>query len=64
MGSLIQGVKKFSFPMFFVFVFSKLLVGVGLGVLLSAYLVSYGWWLLIVGVILSLFCVVRALRAD
>ena len=62
MASLIAGVKKLSSPMFVIFVFSKVLVGVGIGVLLVKYLAPYGWWFLIVGVVFSIICVILALR--
>ena len=57
---IIDGVKQFSTPMFVIFVLSKLLVGIGLGVLLVQYLMPYGWWFLIVGVVVSIICIVVA----
>ena len=62
MTNLMAAVKKFSPPMFFIFVFSKVLVGIGIGVLLAQQLAPYGLWFLIVGVILSTICVVLALK--
>jgi len=62
MADIIAGVKKFSPSMFFVFVFSKLLVGIGIGVLLAQQLASFGLWFLIVGVVLSIICLVAALK--
>ncbi|MGB2706215.1 MAG: hypothetical protein WBC74_05125 [Candidatus Omnitrophota bacterium] len=62
MASLMEGVKKLSPPMFVVFVGSKILVGIGIGVLLVQCLAPYGWWFLIIGVILSAICVILALR--
>ena len=62
MPNLIAGVKKFSAPMFFIFAFSKVLVGVGLGVLLIQYFAPYGWLFLIAGVVLSLLCLIFALK--
>lgn len=62
MVNLIAGVKKLSSPMFGVFVFSKVLVGIGIGVLLIKYLAPYGWWFLVTGVVLSLLCAVLALK--
>lgn len=62
MASLISGVKKLSSPMFVIFVLSKLLVGVGLGILLVQYLAPYGWWFLIVGVVLSIICAIVAIK--
>jgi hypothetical protein len=64
MKDLIAGVKKFSVPMFIIFVFSKLLVGIGLGVLLAKALAPFGWWFLILGVVLSAICVMQALKAS
>ena len=62
MASLIEGVKKLSSPMFVVFVFSKVLVGIGIGVLLVAYLAPFGWLLLIVGVVSSIICAILAIK--
>jgi len=62
MLGLMNKVKRLSPPMFVIFVLSKLIVGVGLGILLIQYLAPYGWWFLIVGIILSVFCVVKALQ--
>ncbi|MBL7157681.1 MAG: hypothetical protein ISS92_05955 [Candidatus Omnitrophica bacterium] len=64
MTNLIAGVKKLSNPMFVIFVFSKILVGIGIGVLLANCLAPYGWWFLIPGVVLSLICVVLALKNN
>jgi len=62
MTNLIEGVKKFSTPMFVLFVFSKVLVGIGLGVVLVQYLAPYGCWFLGVGVVLSVVCAVLAAK--
>ncbi|MBN2190297.1 MAG: hypothetical protein JW728_03705 [Candidatus Aureabacteria bacterium] len=62
MADLIGGVKKLSSPMFVIFVVSKILVGAGLGILLVAYLASYGWWFLVTGIVLSLICLILAIK--
>ncbi len=62
MANLIAGVKKLSPAMFVIFVFSKILVGIGIGVLLVAYLAPFGWLLLIVGVVLSIICAILAIK--
>jgi len=62
MTSPIDGVKKFSGPMFVVFVLSKVLIGIGVGVLLAAYLIPYAWPILIVGVAVSAVCLGMALK--
>lgn len=62
MANLVEGVKKLSFPMFFIFVVSKLFVGLGLGILLYKYLAPYGWPLLAIGAIASLVCVLLAAK--
>jgi hypothetical protein len=62
MAKLITQVKKFSEPMFVVFVFSKLLVGIGIGIIFAQALAPLGWPILAVGVILSLFCLTLALK--
>ncbi len=64
MANLIAGVKNLPASMFFVFVFSKVLVGIGLGILLIRYLAPYGWGILVVGVGLSLACVILALKKS
>ena len=62
MASLIAGVKRLSSPIFVVFVLSKVLVGIGLGILLARYLTPYGWWFLIAGVVISIICAILALK--
>lgn len=62
MADLIGGVKKLSSPMFVIFVVSKILVGIGLGILLAAYLAPYGWWFLVTGIVLSLICLILAIK--
>ena len=62
MKSLIGGVKKLSNTMFVVFTASKLLVGIGIGVLFAKSLALYGWWFLIVGIVLSIICAVLAYK--
>ncbi len=56
MGNWIDKVEHFSHPMFIMFVFSKIMVGIGIGVLLANYLLPYGWPILVVGMILSITC--------
>ena len=62
MKCLICGVKKLSNPMFIVFTVSKLLVGVGIGVLFATDLVPYAWWFLGTGIVLSIICAVLAYK--
>ena len=51
--SLIDGAKKLSQTDFIFFVFSKLILGMGLGILLAGPLAGLGWWLLIIGIVIS-----------
>ncbi len=51
--SLIDGAKKLSPADFILFVASKLVLGVGLGILLANVLSGWGWPLLIIGIIVS-----------
>ena len=62
MVNLLNGVKKFSAPMFFTFVVSKVVLGIGLGVVLYQYLQPIGWLCLIVGIVVSVACVVLAAK--
>jgi len=62
MKGLIDGVKKLSAPMFIVFVTSKALIGTGIGILLAQSLASYGWLFLGVGVVVSIWCAVLAVK--
>jgi len=62
MANLIKQVKKFSEPMFVVFVFSKLLVGVGIGALFANVLRPLAWPILCIGVIASLLCLTIAIK--
>ena len=62
MVNLLNGVKKFSAPMFFTFVVSKVVLGIGLGVVLYQYLQPIGWLCLIVGIVVSVICVALAAK--
>jgi len=58
---LIEKVKGLSSPMFFLFVFSKLIIGIGIGVILAGYILpGSGWWIILGGVILSIMPAVKA----
>ena len=59
--SVIDKMKGLSPPMFVLFVSSKFVVGVGIGVLLARYLTGFGGWILLVGVALSIVVLVKAL---
>jgi len=50
----IDKVKKFSNPMFILFVASKVIIGAGIGLILAQYIARFGLWVLIVGIVLSL----------
>lgn len=60
--NLIKQVKKLKTPMFILFVISKIIVGIGLGVLLAGILQGTGWWILILGIILSAIPAIKAIR--
>ena len=62
--NLIEQVKKLHAPMFVVFVGSKVIVGIGLGVLLANYLVGFGWWILLLGVVLSIIAAAKAISVK
>ena len=51
--SLPDGIRKLPTPMLGVFVVSKLILGIGIGVVLAQYLAPAGWWLIIIGLVLS-----------
>jgi len=51
---VIDKVKALPTPMFILFVSSKVIGGIGIGVLLGQALHGLGWWILILGVILSI----------
>lgn len=51
--SLIDKAKTLPDPMFILFVISKVVVGMGLGVLLAGLLQGLGVWILLLGIILS-----------
>jgi hypothetical protein len=51
--SLIDGAKKLSNFDFILFVVSKLILGIGLGILLAESLSGWGWWLVIIGIVIS-----------
>ncbi|MFH1305411.1 MAG: hypothetical protein ABIH74_03305 [Candidatus Omnitrophota bacterium] len=58
--SIIDKVKQLTGPMFFLFVFSKVIIGIGIGVLIAGNLLpGSGWWILTGGVILSILPAVK-----
>ena len=60
--SLIDGLKKLAPPMMVLFVVSKIILGVGIGMLISGYfLPGFGWWVFWGGVILSVIPAVKVL---
>ena len=52
--SLVDKFRKIPTAMIALHIFSKVLIGIGLGAILAKYLVGIEWWLVIVGVILSI----------
>ena len=51
--SLIDKVRGLPTPILVLFIASKLIIGVGLGVLLASCIAGLGWWIVIVGVLMS-----------
>ena len=60
MATLIDGARKLPTPLFVTLVASKVVLGIGLGVVFYDYLQSIGMLCLIVGIIASIACVVMA----
>ncbi|MFC1559888.1 hypothetical protein ACFLZ2_02060 [Candidatus Margulisiibacteriota bacterium] len=54
MTTPIEKVKSLSNMMLCLFVFSKVVIGFGLGVLLASYVMDLGWWIIGAGIVLSL----------
>jgi len=52
--SLIDKVRQLPTLSLVLLVAGKLVIGIGLGVLLVQYLIGYGWWLIILGIAISL----------
>lgn len=52
--SAIERVKSLSNPMFALFVFSKVVIGFSLGFLVAGDPFGIGWWVLGLGIILSI----------
>ena len=59
---IVDGVRKLPTPLLALIIGSKLILGIGIGVLLAGFLVGWGWSLVIIGVILSIIPVVIAFR--
>ena len=57
--SLSDGVRKLPTPMLIVFVASKFILGIGIGVVLAQYLAPAGWWFIIIGFVLSLIAMLK-----
>jgi len=60
--SLIDKAKALPNPMFILFVVSKIIVGIGLGVLLAGLLKGLGAWILLLGIILSAIALAQILK--
>ena len=59
-----EKVGKLSTPMLVLFVVSKIIFGIGLGILLAGCIPGAGWWLLVLGIILSAVPGIQILRAK
>ncbi|GEM_PF-540479 len=58
--SIIDRVKQLTGPMFFLFVFSKIIIGIGIGVLIAGSLLpGSGCWILAGGIILSILPAIK-----
>jgi len=57
--SMINKVKSLPNPMFVLFVSSKVIVGIGIGVLISCFAKGFGIWILLLGIILSIPPVIK-----
>ena len=62
MASLIDGARKLPTPLFVTLVASKVVLGIGIGVVFYDYVQSIGMLCLIVGIIASIACVVMAAK--
>ena len=60
--SIADGIRKLPTPLLVLLVASKLVVGLGLGVLLAGVLAGCGLWILILGIVLSIIPAVAVLR--
>lgn len=52
--SIVDKAKSLQNPMFILFVSSKVIVGIGIGVLISCFAKGFGLWILLLGIILSI----------
>lgn len=59
-----EKVGKLSTPMLVLFVVSKIILGIGLGILLAGCMPGAGWWMLIAGIILSAVPGIKILRTK
>jgi hypothetical protein len=59
--SIVDGVRKLPTPLLAMIIGSKLIVGIGIGILLAGFLTGWGWPLVVIGVILSIIPLIRAL---
>lgn len=59
-----EKVGKLSTPMLVLFVVSKIIFGMGLGILLAGCMPGAGWWLLILGIALSAVAGLRILSVK
>ena len=52
--SIINNLRKLSTPMLLLFIASRAIIGLGLGLLLARYIGHLGWAILILGIILAI----------
>jgi len=57
--SMINKVKSLPNPMFVLFVSSKVIAGIGIGVLISCFAKGFGIWILLLGIVLSIPPVIK-----
>ena len=60
--SIVDGVRKLPTPLLSMIIGSKLILGIGIGILLAGFLVGWGWPLVVIGVVLSIVPLIVALR--
>ncbi len=62
--SILDKVKSLPNPMFVLFVSSKVIAGIGIGVLVSSCVKGFGWWILLLGIALSILPAIKVFSKE
>ena len=56
--------RKLPTPMIILHIASKVIIGIGLGAALAKWIGPYGWWLIVIGMVLSIPPIYLILKCE